>query len=31
MKDFDEQMYQSSFLSGDYCSQAINASSHKVE
>ena len=31
MKDFDEQMYSSSMLSGDYCAQAINASSFKVE
>lgn len=31
MKDFDEQMYSSSMLSGDYCAQAINASSTKVE
>lgn len=30
-KDFDEQMYLSSVLSGDYCYQAINASSTKVE
>lgn len=30
-KDFDEQMYLSSALSGDYCYQAINASSTKVE
>lgn len=29
-KDFDEQMYLSSVLSGDYCYQAINASSLKV-
>lgn len=31
MKDFDEQMYSSSTLSGDFCSQAINASSVRVE
>lgn len=30
-KDFDEQMYTSSMLSGDYCAQAINASNAKVE
>lgn len=30
-KDFDEQMFKSSVLSGDYCYQAINASSLKVE
>jgi hypothetical protein len=30
-KDFDEQMYLSSALSGDFCYQAINASSTRVE
>lgn len=29
-KDFDEQMYMSAALSGDYCVQAINASNTKV-
>ena len=30
-KDFDEQIYSSSKLSGDYCVQAINSSNSKVE
>lgn len=30
-KNFDEQMYLSSVLSGDFCVQAINASNTKVE
>lgn len=29
-KDFDEQMYMSSVLSGDFCYQAINASNTRV-
>lgn len=29
-KDFDEQMYLSSVLSGDYCVQAINSSNTRV-
>lgn len=30
-KDFDEQMYSSSVLSGDFCSKAINDSNSWVE
>lgn len=30
-KDFDEQIYLSSARSGEFCSAALNASSHQVE
>lgn len=31
LKDYDEQIYTSTTLSGDFCSQAINASNTKIE